>query len=139
MESWQNNDSLVVMKGMRLLVDDNQPDLRLYALKKNGNGPAISSKVLGGKPLVQRVETSTSSRNSGEDTPIMVYMMPEASALWSEFTDEVKGHNVALSMDGEVVQEWYVNCQISNGQFFFIKNWSSDDELEEYCKKLVRQ
>ena len=139
MESWQNSDSLVVMKGMRLPVNDNQPDLRLYALKKSGNDPAISSKVLGGKPLVQRVETSTSSQNAGEDTPIMVFMMPEASALWSEFTDEVKGHNVALSMDGEVVQEWYVNCQISNGQFFFIKNWSSDDELEEYCRKLVRQ
>ena len=139
METWQNSDSLVVMKGMRLTAEDNQPDLRLYALKKSGNGPAISSKVLGGKPLVQRVETSTTSRKEGKDTPIMVYMTTEASILWSEFTDEVKGHNVALSMGGEVVQEWYVNCQISNGQFFFIKNWSSDDELEEYCKKLVRQ
>ena len=139
MESWQNSDSLVVMKGMHLTVDDNQPDLRLYALKKNGNGPVISSKVLGGKPLVQRVETSASGRNTGEGAPIIVHMMPEASTLWSEFTNDVKGHNVALSMDGEVVQEWYVNCQISNGQFFFIKNWSSDEELEEYCKKLVRQ
>lgn len=139
METWQNNDSLVVMKGMRLTVDDNQPDLRLYALKKSNNGPAISSEVLGGKPLVQRVEFSTSTPKAGEDVPIIVKMMPEASALWSEFTDNVKGHSVALSMDGEVVQEWYVNCQISNGQFFFIKNWSSDDEIEEYCKKLSRQ
>ena len=139
MESWQNSDSLVVMKGMRQTAEDNQPDLRLYALKKSGNGPAISSEVLGGKPLVQRVEFSTSTPKAGEDVPIIVQMMPEASALWSEFTDNVKGHNVALSMEGEVVQEWYVNCQISNGQFFFIKNWSSDDELEEYCKKLLRQ
>jgi hypothetical protein len=139
METWQNSDSLVVMKGMRQTAEDNQPDLRLYALKKSNNGPAISSKVLGGKPLVQRVEFSTSTPKAGGDVPIVVQMMPEASVLWSEFTDDVKGHNVALSMEGEVVQEWYVNCQISNGQFFFIKNWSSDDELEECCKKLVRQ
>ncbi|MBR4583317.1 MAG: hypothetical protein IKO34_05835 [Bacteroidales bacterium] len=139
METWQNSDSLVVMKGMRQTAEDNQPDLRLYALKKSNNGPAISSKVLGGKPLVQRVEFSTSTPKAGGDVPIVVQMMPEASALWSEFTDDVKGHNVALSMEGEVVQEWYVNCQISNGQFFFIKNWSSDDEIEEYCKKLSRQ
>ena len=139
METWQNSDSLVVMKGMRQTAEDNQPDLRLYALKKSNNGPAISSKVLGGKPLVQRVEFSTSTPKAGGDVPIVVQMMPEASALWSEFTDDVKGHNVALSMEGEVVQEWYVNCQISNGQFFFIKNWSSDDELEECCKKLSLQ
>ena len=139
METWQNSDSLVVMKGMRQTAEDNQPDLRLYALKKSNNGPAISSKVLGGKPLVQRVEFSTSTPKAGGDVPMVVQMMPEASALWSEFTDDVKGHNVALSMEGEVVQEWYVNCQISNGQFFFIKNWSSDDELEECCKKLSLQ
>lgn len=139
MEQWMQSDSVVVMKS-ELPVGENQQDSRIFALKKTTHqGPAICSSVMGGKPIIQSVETSVSSKNDDGYVPIIVQMTPDASQLWSQFTREIAGHNAALVIDGVVVQEWYVQCEINNGQFFIMHKWSSDDELEEFCEMLVRQ
>lgn len=139
MEQWMQSDSVVVMKS-ELPVGENQQDSRIFALKKTTHqGPAICSSVMGGKPIIQSVETSVSSKNDDGYVPIIVQMTPDASQLWSQFTRETAGHNAALVIDGAVVLEWYVQCEINNGQFFIMHKWSSDDEQEEFCEMLVRQ
>ena len=139
MEQWQQNDSIVVMKS-ELQTTDNQQDSRIFALKKaTSQGPAISSDVMGGKPIVQSVETSVSCKNEDGYVPIIVHLTPEASRLWSQFTREIEGSYAALAVDDAVVLEWYVQCEINNGQFFIMHKWSSDDELKEFCEMLVRQ
>ena len=139
MEQWMQSDSIVVMKS-ELPADDNQQNSRIFALKKTTTqGPAISSDVMDGKPIIQSVETSCSSQNEEDYVPIIVRLTPDASQLWSQFTREIAGHNAALVIDGVVVLEWYVQCEINNGQFFIMHKWSSDEELEEFCEMLVRQ
>ena len=139
MEQWQQNDSIVVMKS-ELQTTENQQDSRIFALKKTtSQGPALSSDVLGGKPIVQSVETSVSCKNEDDYVPIIVHLTPEASRLWSQFTREIEGGYAALAVDDAVVLEWYVQCEINNGQFFIMHKWSSDDELKEFCEMLVRQ
>ena len=139
MAQWQQRDSIVVMKS-ELPVVDTQKDSRIFALKKaTPQGPAISSGVMGGKPIIQSVETSVSCKNDDGYVPIIVHLTSEASQLWSQFTREIAGRYAALVIDGVVVLEWYVQCEINNGQFFIMHKWSSDDELEEYCRKLLRQ
>ena len=140
MESWQNGDSIVVKKEVNQSDEGNQQSSRLFALKKStSQGPAISSAVMGGKPIIQRVEVSVSYRNADNYVPIIVHLTPDASRLWSQFTREIEGRYAALVIDGVVVLEWYIQCEINNGQFFIMHKWSSDDELDEYCKKLLRQ
>ena len=140
MESWQNGDSIVVKKEVNQSDEGNQQSSKLFALKKStSQGPAISSAVMGGKPIIQRVEVSVSYRNADNYVPIIVHLTPDASRLWSQFTREIEGRYAALVIDGVVVLEWYIQCEINNGQFFIMHKWSSDDELEQYCKKLSRQ
>ena len=139
MEQWMQSDSIVVMKS-ELPVGENQQDSRIFALKKTTHqGPAISSGVMGGKPIIQSVETSVSSKNDDGYVPIIVHLTPDASQLWSQFTRETAGRYAALVIDGAVVLEWYIQCEINNGQFFIMHKWSSDDELEELCEMLIRQ
>ena len=139
MEQWMHSDSIVVMKS-ELPADENQQNSRIFALKKTtSQGPAISSDVMGGKPIIQSVETSGSSQNEEDYVPIIVRMTPNASQLWSQFTREIAGHNAALVIDSIVVQEWYVQCEINNGQSFIMQKRTSDDELKEFCEMLVRQ
>ncbi|MBQ1730818.1 MAG: hypothetical protein II037_01260 [Bacteroidales bacterium] len=139
MEEWMQSDSVVVMKS-ELPVGENQQDSRIFALKKTTHqGPAISSGVMGGKPIIQSVETSVSSKNDDGYVPIIVHLTPDASQLWSQFTRETAGRYAALVIDGAVVLEWYIQYEINNGQFFIMHKWSSDEELEEFCEMLVRQ
>lgn len=139
MEQWMQSDSIVVMKS-ELPTDENQQNSRIFALKKaTPQGPAISSDVMGGKPIIQSVETSGSSQNEEDYVPIIVRLTPDASQLWAQFTKEIAGHNAALVIDGVVVQEWYVQCEINNGQLFIMQKRTSDDELKEFCEMLVRQ
>ena len=153
MEYWQADDSLVVMKGeepkMEMVLakdgdhawksDTNAGDLvRVYALRRvTSEGPAISSSIMGGKPMVQRVLCSKYRKQA--ETPIVVSLTPEASQLWHQFTADVAGHKAALVMDGVVIQEWQVMCGIENGSFYIIKKWSTKDELEDFCKRLIKQ
>ncbi|MBR6067319.1 MAG: hypothetical protein IKP45_05910 [Bacteroidales bacterium] len=139
MEQWMQSDSIVVMKS-ELPADDNQKNSRIFALKKaTTQGPAISSNVMGGKPIIQSVEISSSSPNADGYMPFIVRLTPDASILWSHFTKKIAGHNAALVIDGIVVQEWYVQCEINNGQLFIMQKRTSDDELKEFCEMLVRQ
>ena len=134
MEKWQNNDSLAVMKSDWII---NQ-QVTIYALKKTSNeGPAISSAVIGGKPVVKRIvhESYTNS------TPMSVYMTPEATLLWSDLTrkaEYIGPFKCALTFDGVVYQDWRVMSGIPGGSFFIFKSWSSKEELEDFCKQLIK-
>ena len=139
MGQWMQSDSIVVMKS-ELPADENLQNSRIFALKKTTTqGPAISSNVMGGKPIIQSVETSGSCQNGEDYVPIIVRLTPDASRLWSQFTREIAGHNAALVIDSIVVQEWYVQCEINNGQLFIMQKRTSDDKLKEFCEMLVRQ
>ena len=132
MESWHVCDSLVVMKSQ---------DSRIYALKKTTpEGPAISSAVLGCKPMVAYV-TSTYPRSFSDTEPVPVYvsLTSEARQLWYRFTTEIAGHRTAIVMDGVVIQDWQVMCGIDNGKLTITREWSSKEELEDFCNRLIKQ
>ena len=143
MENWQRCDSLVVMRS------DCQPNpvemghgtSRLYALKKTtSEGPAISSSVLGGKPMVAMVSfTYPRSFPDTEPVPMFVFFTSEARQLWYRFTTEIAGRRTAIVMDGEVIQDWKVMCGIENGKFMIMREWSSKEELEAFCERLIKQ
>ena len=143
MENWQRGDSLVIMRS------DCQPDpvemnhgtSRLYALKKTtSEGPAISSAVLHGKPMVAYVSfTYPRSFPDTEPVPMIVFMTSEARQLWYRFTTEIAGRRTAVVMDGVVIQDWQVMCGIDNGQFMITREWSSKEEVEAFCKRLIKQ
>ena len=143
MENWQRGDSLVIMRS------DCQPDpvemnhgtSRLYALKKTtSEGPAISSAVLGGKPIVAYVEFSyPRSFPDTEPVPMFVFFTSEARQLWYRFTTEIAGRRTAVVMDGVVIQDWQVMCGIDNGQFMITREWSSKEEVKAFCERLVKQ
>ena len=164
MKKWQPNDSLVFMKGQHheLEIDydgetvhsweldsDDKQKVRLFQLKKTTpEGPAISSAVLGGKPLVSRMFVHKPIKNTGtESVPMFVNLTPEASQLWYDFTKEGTARKravkrcfrCAVSMDGVVVQHWYVYRKVPGGRLFIMKEWSSNDEIEAFCERLIQQ
>ena len=156
MEDWHVSDSLVVMKSEESSFDigqdkesyhvwknenDSGLQTRLYALKKTTpEGPAISSAVLGGKPMVAYV-AFTYPRNfpDTEPVPIFVFLTSEARQLWYRFTTEIAGHRTAIVMDGVVIQDWQVMCGIDNGKFMITRDWSSKDEVKDFCNRLIKQ
>lgn len=143
MENWQRSDSLVVMRS------DCRPDpiemshgtSRLYALKKTTpEGPAISSAVMHGKPLVAYVACAHPRRNPNEEpVQLFVFLTSEARQLWYRFTTEIAEHRTAIVMDGVVIQDWQVMCGIDNGKFMITREWSSKEELEAFCEQLIKQ
>ena len=117
--------------------DENNPEeVRLYLLKKNSQeGPAISSAILGGKPMVKKiVVTKPYKYPSNGSVPMIVVLTPEARQLWSEFTKQLIGKRGAVTIDGVVVQE----C-LENGCFPIMREWSSKEELDAFCERLIRQ
>lgn len=132
----EDNDSLVY----RWSADTTE--LALYTLKKTTEtGPAISSAVLGGKPLVKRLETGP--YKEGTFTAIMLEPMPEATILFNRMTEDAllqpQPVNIAVVIDGQVYQEWRIANAVCSA--FFINanpNWSKD-EVETFCKQLIRQ
>lgn len=153
MAYWQADDSLVVMKGVEPKMEvglDKEGDhawksdtyagnlVRLYALRKStSEGPAISSTIMGNKPMVRSVLCGKYRKHA--ETPIVVSLTPEASQLWYQFTSDVTGHKAALVMDGAVIQDWQIMCGIETGTFFIMRNYSSKDELKAFCKQLIQQ
>ena len=143
MENWHRSDSLVVMRS------DCQPDPEetrqgtslLYALKKTTpEGPAISSAVMHRKPLVAYVVCTHPRRNpNDEPAQLFVSMTSEARQLWYRFTTEIAGRRTAIVMDDVVIQDWQVMCGIDNGQFMITREWSSKEEVEAFCKRLIKQ
>lgn len=121
--------------------ENNLEEVRLYCMKKNSQeGPAISSAILGGKPIVQRVYvTKPCKYPSNRSVPMIVWLTPEAGQLWLEFTKHLTGKRGAVSIDGVVVQEWKIMSNLENGCFFIMREWSSKEELEAFCEQLIRQ
>ena len=143
MENWQRDDSLVVMRSNchPVPVEMSHGASRLYALKKTtSEGPAISSAVLGGKPMVAYVEFSyPRSFPDTEPVPMFVFFTSEARQLWYRFTTEIAGRRTAVVMDDVVIQDWQVMCGIDNGKFMITREWSSNEEVEAFCKQLIKQ
>jgi hypothetical protein len=122
--------------------DENNPEeVRLYWMKKNSQeGPAISSTMIEGKPMVQRVEvTKPPKYPSNVSVPMIVWLTPEAGQLLREFAKHLTGKRGAVSIDGVVVQEWKIMSNLENGCFFIMREWSSKEELESFCERLIRQ
>ena len=144
-----NNDSYILMEGQRQKAkkeihswkqDENNPDeVKLYLLKMNSpEGPVISSAVLGGKPIVDKVVvTKPNKYPSVGSVPMIVWMTPEAGQLWHEFIKHLTGKRGAVSINGVVIQEWKI--MHGNYCFFIMREWSSKEELEAFCEQLVRQ
>ena len=132
----EDNDSLVY----RWSADTTE--LVLYTLKKTTEvGPAISSAVLGGKPLVKRLETGP--YKEGTFTAIMLELMPEATILFRRLTEEAllqpQPVNIAVVIDGQVYQEWRIANAVCSA--FFINanpNWSKE-EVDAFCNRLIKQ
>lgn len=132
----EDNDSLVY----RWSADTTE--LVLYTLKKTTEiGPAISSAVLGGKPLVKRLDTGP--YKEGTFTAIILELMPEATILFKRMTEEAllqpQPVNIAVVIDGQVYQEWRIANAVCSA--FFINanpNWSKD-EVEAFCNRLIKQ
>ena len=154
LKQWQQNDSLVVMvakeKPTTIGLDATsvhewkeveKDQTRMYRLKKTtSEGPAISSAIIGDNPLIQKVEVTRPSKYpSTESVPMIVYLTPEASKLWYQFTTDVTGLRAALTLDGVVIQDWQVMCGLENGSFFIMGKWESKEELEAFCERLIRQ
>jgi hypothetical protein len=143
MENWQQGDSLVVMKSncQSDPFETRQGTSLLYALKKTTpEGPAISSAVMHRKPLVAYVVCTHPRRNpNDEPAQLFVSMTSEARQLWYRFTTEIAGRRTAIVMDGVVIQDWQVMCGIENGKFMIMREWSSKEELEAFCKRLIKQ
>ena len=110
-------------------------------MKKNSQEcPSISSAILGGKPIVQRVDvTKPTKYPSNVSVPMIVWLTPEAGQLLREFAKHLTGKRGADSIDGVVVQEWKIMSNLENGCFFIMREWSSKEELEAFCEQLIRQ
>ena len=150
-----NNDSYILMEGRpeaKMEIGDeamhswrqdesNPKRVQLYLLKKNSQeGPAISSMALEGKPMVQRVDvTKPPKYPSNGSVPMIVWLTPEAGQLLREFAKHLTGKRGAVSIDGVVVQEWKIMSNLENGCFFIMREWSSKEELEAFCERLIRQ
>ena len=154
MKWWQQSDSLVLMTARNSNVavemdeesthawkENEVQQVRLYALKKTtSEGPAISSAVLDGKPMVAyAVFTHPHKFRNAEPVPIFVFLTSEARQLWYQFTTKITGRRVAIVMDDVVIQDWQVMCGIENGKLMIMREWSSKDEMEAFCEQLIRQ
>ena len=142
-ENWQQGDSLVVMRSncQSDPVETRQGTSLLYALKKTTpEGSAISSAVMHGKPLVAYVAYTHPRRNpNGEPVQLFVFLTSEARQLWYQFTTKIAGHRTAIVMDGVVIQDWQVMCGIENGKLMIMREWSSKEEIDTFCNRLIKQ
>ncbi|MBO7616938.1 MAG: hypothetical protein J6T22_07005 [Bacteroidales bacterium] len=143
MENWHRRDSLVVMRSNCQLdsIETRQGTSLLYALKKTKpEGPAISSAVMHGRPLVAYVACTHPRKNpSDEPVQLFVFLTSEARQLWYQFTTKIAGHRTAIVMDSVVIQDWQVMCGIENGKLMIMREWSSKEEVDAFCKRLIKQ
>ena len=141
-EKWQQNESLVVMKGF----GDDETQVQLYALKMNSpEGPIVSSARIGGKPVVEEVVTRESvfNKDKVEEIPVIIRLTPEAGQLWHDYFqtgEEIKSLDIALVFDGMVYHKTnFTSVQgVTNKSFSFGWIWR-EDKLHDFCKRLIRQ
>ncbi len=143
MEAWQEEKMEIGDDAMHSWRQDesNPKGVQLYLLKKNSQeGPAISSIAMEGKPMVQRVDvTKPPKYPSNVSVPMIVWLTPEAGQLLREFAKHLTGKRGAVSIDGVVVQEWKIMSNLENGCFFIMREWSSKEELEAFCERMIKQ
>ena len=138
---WQEDPSLVVAKGY----GDDGKTVNLYALKMaSPEGPLVSSKRIGGKPVVERIKVREPKIDHGEETiPVVIFLTPEAKQLWSEQFDpneETKSIDIALVIDGVVYKRLnFISLQgVTNNSFFIHWKWGKD-KLDDFCARLMKQ
>ena len=128
--------------------DNDGQQVRLYWLKKNSDeGPIISSSCIGGKPVVEKmVVQKPRIIKDSENIPMTIYLTPEAKRLWSECVKIISKNgimtiDIALVVDGVVYQKMnFSSIQNATPNAFYIwRKWSSQEELETFCERLVRQ
>ena len=138
---WQEDPSLVVAKGY----GDDGKTVNLYALKMaSPEGPLVSSKRIGGKPVVEKIRVREPKIDLGEETiPVVIFLTPEAKQLWSEQFDpneETKSIDIALVIDGVVYRRLnFISLQgVTNNSFFIHWKWRKD-KLDDFCTRLMKQ
>jgi len=138
---WQEDPSLVVAKGY----GDEGETVNLYALKMaSPEGPLVSSKRLGGKPVVEKIRVREPQIDHGEETiPVVIFLTPEAKQLWSEQfnpNEETKSIDIALVIDGVVYKRLnFTSLQgVTNNSFFIHWKWGKD-KLDDFCARLMKQ
>ena len=138
---WQDDPSLVVAKGY----GDDGETVNLYALKMaSPEGPLVSSKRLGGKPVVEKIRVREPQIDRGEETiPVVIFLTPEAKQLWSEQFDpneETKSIDIALVIDGVVYKRLNFTSLhgVTNNSFFIHWKWGKD-KLDDFCARLIKQ
>lgn len=138
---WQEDPSLVVAKGY----GDDGETVNLYALKMaSPEGPLVSSKRLGGKPVVEKIRVREPQIDRGEETiPVVIFLTPEAKQLWSEQFDpneETKSIDIALVIDGVVYKRLNFTSLhgVTNNSFFIHWKWGKD-KLDDFCARLIKQ
>ena len=156
---WQQNESLVVMKGREANTtiemdeisvhewkEDDKQQVPLFALKMaSPEGPIVSSARIGDKPVVEKVVVQKPYFNKEVETiPMIIYLTPEAKQLWSEQfnpNEEMKSIDIALVVDGVVYQKTTFTSLhgVTNNSFYIMREWSSKEELEAFCERLIRQ
>ena len=70
---------------------------------------------------------------------LFVFLTSEARQLWYQFTTKIAGHRTAIVMDGVVIQDWQGMCGIENGKLMIMREWSSKEEVEAFCNRLIKQ
>jgi len=141
-EKWQQNESLVVMKGF----GDNEAQVQLYALKMNSpEGPIVSSARIGGKPVVEEVvaRESVFNKDQEEKIPVIIRLTPEAGQLWHDYFqtgEEIKSLDIALVVDGMVYHKTNFTSLhgVTNKSFSIGWIWRKD-KLDDFCERLIRQ
>ena len=158
-----NDDSYVIMKEQQQKAsievsdeaihswrqDENDPEaVKIYLLKKNSEeGPIVSSSCIGGKPVVEKVVVQKPYFNNElEIIPMVIYLTPEARQLFSECVKTMPGNgiksiDIALVVDGVVYQKInFTSIQnVTPNAFYIMREWSSKEELDAFCERLVRQ
>ena len=136
--------------------DENNPEaVKLYLLKKDSEeGPIVSSSCIGGKPVVEKVVVQKPYfDNESEIIPMVVYLTPEARQHWSDYVKTMSGNDktisgkgiksidIALVVDGVVYQKInFTSIQnVTPNAFYIMREWSSKEELEAFCKRLIKQ
>ena len=120
--------------------DDDSSEGKLEIWDVDADTLAISSAMMNGKPMVKMLTVNKPCKYpSAESVPMTVRLTPDASRLWYLFTSNATGSRAALYLDGVKVQEWNIQCGIDKGFFFIMREWSSKDELEAFCERMMRQ
>ena len=141
-EKWQQNESIVVMKGF----GDDEAQVQLYALKMNSpEGPIVSSARIGGTPVVEEVVTRESvfNKDKVEEIPVIIRLTPEAGQLWHDYFqtgEEIKSLDIALVVDGMVYHKTNFTSLhgVTNKSFSIGWIWRKD-KLDDFCERLIRQ